>query len=187
MSLIVQLVEDQIVTLKTSLGGIRIKLKAGHPVDFVDAVATGLHHSVNDVVAEQMAAIDRNFLRVNLGNLQQTFVDTDGKHYSVTYGPNGEATYTSQTSASASPSLSPSGSISPSASTSISPSGSLSPSASTSISPSGSLSPSASVSRSPSPSLSPSASTSISPSASASSTLSPSGSISPSASASPSP
>lgn len=86
----------------------------------------------------------------------------------------------------ASPSLSPSASVSPSASASGSPSASLSPSASASGSPSASRSPSASLSpsasasrsRSPSASASPSASLSGSPSASSS----PSSSMSASAS-----
>jgi len=94
------------------------------------------------------------------------------------------------TSASISPSLSPSSSVSPSSSNSpsrspsLSPSGSRSPSNSPSASPSSSLSPSNSPSASPSSSVSPSNSPSKSPSSSASPSSSSSSSVS--ASVSPS-
>lgn len=89
-------------------------------------------------------------------------------------------------SASVSPSVSPSASLSPSASISPSSSASrsLSPSASTSPSSSSSRSLSPSASLSPSSSASASASRSLSPSPSASRSLSPSASLSPSSSAS---
>lgn len=163
MSVSITLQADLTVTCVRP-GGPRITIPSGTVLTFPDAVATtqtGRHYSgaagglvANNFATALCAAADmlkeiggRAALAANASEFTPQTVD--GVSYTVSFGPDGQATFDSTgASTSASPSASPSSSGSASPSASPSSSASASPSSSASASPS--ASPSSSVSASPS-------------------------------------
>jgi hypothetical protein len=93
MSQTVTLAADLTVTTKVRNGEVRITIPSGTVITFPDAVATDSFHTSLDAAADFLAQLSRGALLANLAQFTRQVV-ISGVAYNLTYGADGQATYT---------------------------------------------------------------------------------------------
>lgn len=91
---------SQAITLQaafviTDKNGNRWSVPSGTVLTDPDAIATGTFNLALDAVADHMAAVSRAALLANINQFNREVV-IGGIAYQITYGPDGQATYTAQ-------------------------------------------------------------------------------------------